>query len=258
MPLPTGEYTTNLLLNAMAPDDLALLKPWLTRVEVKTEQVLSAANSLIEQVYFLEGGIASIVSVRPESGKTEVGIFGREGMSGTSLVMGVDRSPHETSMQVDGTTALRIDSGRLLEALDASESLTKMLLAYVHVLMIHTAACAVGNAHHRLEARLARWLLMCHDRVVGDEIPLTHDFMAMMIASQRSGVTVTLHVLEGIGAIRSKRGRVIILDRDKLEDLAGDAFGEPEGEYRRLIAPFGRKGVVLQFNEPQSEKGTSD
>jgi hypothetical protein len=116
-------------------------------------------------------------------------------------------------------------------------------------MMVQSAACAVGNAHHQIEARLARWLLMCHDRVEGDEIHLTHEFMAMMIASQRSGVTITLHVLEGIGAIRSKRGRVIVRDRAKLEDLAGDAYGEPEGEYRRLIAPFGRKGVVIQFAE---------
>ena len=246
---PEGAYTTNLLLNAMTADDLALVKPWLTRVEVGREQVLSAANELIEQVYFLEGGIASIVSIRPDSGKTEVGIFGYEGMSGTTLVMGVDRSPHETFMQVDGTTALRIDSARLLAAMDESRSLTKLLLAYAHISMVQTAACAVCNAHHRLEARLARWLLMCHDRVEGDEILLTHDFMAMMIGSQRSGVTVTLHVLEGMGAIRSKRGRVMIVDREMLEDLAGDGFGEPEGEYRRLIGPFGRKGVVLQFDE---------
>jgi CRP-like cAMP-binding protein len=243
MPLPEAP-SGNLLLGAMTADDLGLLQPWLTRVEIARMQVLSGANARIDKVYFLESGIASIVSIRPDSGKTEVGVFGREGMSGTTLVMGVDRSPHETFMQVEGTTALRIDGDRLLEAMGASRSLTSLLLAYVHVLMVQTAACAVGNAHYRLEARLARWLLMCHDRVDGDEVRLTHDFMAMMIGSQRTGVTVTLHVLEGMGAIRSKRGRVIILDREKLEHIAGDAFGEPEAEYRRLIAPFGRSDIV--------------
>jgi CRP-like cAMP-binding protein len=254
MSLADEAYTTNLLLNAMTADDLALLKPWLKRVELKTEQVLSGANALIEHVYFLEGGIASIVSIRRDSGRTEVGIFGCEGMSGTTLVMGVNRSPHETFMQVDGTTALRIDSDKLVEAMEASRSLTKLLLAYAHVLMVQTAACAVGNAHHQVEARLARWLLMCHDRVEGDEILLTHEFMAMMIGCQRSGVTVTLHVLEGMGAIRSKRGRVIVRSRDMLEDLAGDAYGEPEGEYRRLIAPFGREGTVIQFDRDARQR----
>lgn len=233
-------FTPNTLLTALPDDDLALLMPSLQRVPIEREQVLQARDQPTEHVYFLEGGIASIVSIRPESGRTEVGIFGREGVSGTSVLLGIDRSPHETFIQVNHSNALRIESDRLQAAMKASPSLTTALLAFVQVSLIQTAACAVGNAHHRLEARLARWLLMCHDRVDGDEIHLTHEFMAIMIASQRSGVTVTLHVLEGIGAIRSKRGKVIILDREKLEELAGDAYGEPEEEYRRLIGPFGR------------------
>ena len=81
---------------------------------------------------------------------------------------------------------------------------------------------------------------MCHDRLDGDEIGLTHEFMSMMIAAQRTGVTLTLHILEGAGMIRSKRARVEIIDREKLVDLAGDAYGQPEQEYRRLIGPFGK------------------
>ena len=248
---PGDSYTANLLLAALSADDLALLKPSLERVDLEREQVLCAAMEPIRHVYFPEGGIASIVSVRPDSGRTEIGIFGREGVSGTPILLGLDRTPYETFMQVDGTTALRIDADRLQAAMAESRSLSALLLAYTQVALIQAAACAVGNAHHRLEARLARWLLMCHDRVDGDDIALTHEFMAMMIASQRSGVTVTLHVLEGIGAIRSKRGRVIILDRDKLEELAGDAYGEPEAEYRRLIGPFGRQG-----DDPQERTGS--
>ncbi|RYF07179.1 MAG: helix-turn-helix domain-containing protein, partial [Oxalobacteraceae bacterium] len=86
----------------------------------------------------------------------------------------------------------------------------------------------------------ARWLLMCHDRVDGDEIALTHDFIGMMIAAERSGVTVSLHILEGAGMIYSKRGRVIIRDRETLEELAADSYGVPEAEYRHLIGPLGR------------------
>lgn len=240
MSQPSDSHTSNLLIGAMSQDDLALLQPSLKRVGLEREQVLNGAGQPIEQVYFPEGGIASVVSLRPESGRTEIGIFGREGMSGTPVLLGVDRSPYETFIQVGHSSALRIDTDRLRAAMAQSPSLSTLLLSYAHVSYIQAAACAVGNAHHRLEARLARWLLMCHDRVDGDEIQITHEFMAMMIASQRSGVTVTLHVLEGIGSIRSKRGRVIILDRDKLEELAGDAYGEPEEEYRRLVGPFGR------------------
>ena len=138
-------------------------------------------------------------------------------------------------MQVDHTTALRIDKAPYLAAIGQSESLRTLLLRYVQTAIIQSAQSTATNATHRVESRLARWLLMCHDRINGDEIALTHQFMGMMISADRSGVTVTLHILEGAGMIRSKRGRVIILDREKLEELAGDSYGVPEAEYRRLI-----------------------
>jgi hypothetical protein len=84
---------------------------------------------------------------------------------------------------------------------------------------------------------------MCHDRVAGDEIPITHEFLGLMIAAERSGVTISLHILEGAGMIHAKRGRVIIRDRDKLIELAGDSYGVPEEQYRRLIGPFGGSKV---------------
>lgn len=96
---------------------------------------------------------------------------------------------------------------------------------------------------------------MCHDRIDGDEIALTHEFMGMMISAERSGVTITLHILEGAGMIRSERGRVIVRDRDKLEELAGDGYGMPEAEYRHLIGPIGRKTVVLRFRGRADEPG---
>lgn len=114
------------------------------------------------------------------------------------------------------------------------------LLRFVQVTLVQSAQSTATNATHRIESRLARWLLMCHDRIEGDEIALTHEFMGMMISADRSNVTVTLHILEGAGMIRLKRGRVIVQDREKLQELAGDSYGVPETEYRRLIGPFGR------------------
>lgn len=123
-----------------------------------------------------------------------------------------------------------------------------MLLRYVQTVIVQTAQSMAANATQRIEVRLARWLLMCHDRVNGDEIALTHEFMGMMISAQRSGVTITLHILEGAGMIRSKRNLVVIRDRDKLEELAGDSYGLAEAEYRHLIGPLGPPTVVLPFN----------
>jgi CRP-like cAMP-binding protein len=255
MSRPDQHFTPNTLLQALSDDGLETLKPHLTRVDLSRRQVIVTPNQAIENVYFPEGGIASIVSVMAHSGRTETGIFGREGVSATCLLLGTDRTPHETFVQVDGTTALRIDADRYLDAIQQSESLRTMLLRYVHTVLVQAAQNAATNAHHRIEARLARWLLMCHDRIDGDDIALTHEFMGMMISAERSGVTVSLHVLEGAGMIRSTRGLVTIRDRDKLEDLAGESYGVAEAEYRRLIGPLGPRSVVLPFESRAQEPG---
>jgi len=255
MSQPNEFATTNILLQALPSKDLALLTPHLTRVNLERRQVIVTPNAAVAHVYFPEGGVCSIVSVMAQSGRTETGIFGREGVSATCLLLGSDRSPHETFVQVNGSTALRIEADRYLAAIGQSESLHIMLLRYVQTALVQAAQSTATNAHQRVEARLARWLLMCHDRVEGDEIELTHEFMGMMISADRSGVTVTLHILEGAGMIRSKRGRVLIRDREKLEELAGDSYGVPEAEYRRLIGPFGQTSVVLPF---EGRAGTSN
>jgi CRP-like cAMP-binding protein len=247
MSQPVEFQTANTLLRALSGDDLALLAPHVTRVELERSQMLVTPNTPVEQVYFPEGGVVSIVSVMAQSGRTETGIFGREGVSATCLLLGTDRSPHETFVQVDGSTALRIDADRYLAAIYQSETLRTMLLRYVQTVLVQNAQSAATNARQRVEARLARWLLMCHDRIEGDEIALTHEFIGMMISAERSGVTITLHILEGAGMIRSTRGRVLIRNREMLEELAGDSYGVPEAEYRRLIGPLGRRSVVLPF-----------
>jgi len=240
VPNPIERSSVNTLLAALSVEDLALLEPNFTREILQRERVLIAANMPIQYVWFPEGGVASVVAEMADNGPTEVGIFGREGFAGIPLLLGADSSPHVIFMQVNGHTGLRIEAPLFLAAVDRSITLRTTLLRYVQTFITQTAHSAVSNAHQRIEARLARWLLMCHDRNDGDDIHLTHEFMAMMIAAERSGVTVSLHVLEGAGMIRSKRGRVIILDRVKLEDLAGDSYGRPEAEYRHLVAPFGK------------------
>lgn len=247
MTQPDQLRTTNLLLNTMSAEDRALLAPYLERVDLPRRQVLVAANRPVDHVYFPEGGVVSIVAEMRESGPVEAGVFGREGVSATFLLLGTDRCPHDSFVQVEGGTALRLPTERYLAAIGASETLRTVLLRYVQTVLVQTAQSMATNALYRMEARLARWLLMCHDRVEGDEIALTHEFMGMMIAAQRSGVTITLHTLEGAGMIRAERGRVFIRDRAKLEEVAGDAYGMPEAEYRRRIAPFGRTSVVLPF-----------
>lgn len=206
--------------------------------------MLARPNERIEHVYFLESGFVSTVAITAGDGRTEVGITGREGMIGIPVLLGADRTPHETFVQAGRSMALRIGVDDFEDLVAQSSTMRGLFLRYVQAFLVQSAHSTVSNAHHRIEARLARWLLMCHDRSETDEIRLTHEFMSMMIAAQRTGVTLCLHVLEGAGMIRSKRGRVSILNRDRLEDLAGDAYGAPEAEYSRLIGPWGRAGPI--------------
>ncbi|RYD21357.1 MAG: Crp/Fnr family transcriptional regulator [Spirochaetia bacterium] len=180
------------------------------------------------------------MSVMAASGRTEAGIFGREGVSATCLLLGTNRSPHETFVQVEGPSALRIDTPAYLAAIKQSETLRMLLLRYIQTVLVQSAQSTATNAQHRMEARLARWLVMCHDRAEGDQTALTHEFMGMMISADSSSVTVSLHILEGNGLIQSKRGLVIVRDRQRLEELAGDSYGVPEVEYRNLIGPLSK------------------
>lgn len=236
---PDQSYTRNLLLSTMAADDFMLLQPDLERVDVHERQDLVLADTPIEYIHFLEGGMCSIVADQ-EDGPIEVGVFGREGMSATAALLGAEQTPHRSFMQINGTTSLRIAVPKLKTACRQSETLQALLLRYVQASTIQAAQTSAANAHNALPERLARWLLMCHDRLDGDLIPLTHEFMSMMLAVRRSGVTVTLHVLEGSHAVRAERGLITVIDRKRLEDIAGDSYGPAEAEYCRLIGPFGK------------------
>lgn len=230
----------NLLLRSLAEADLSLIEPHLEQRELKLGDPIFNSGERIEHVYFLEDGVASIISEQEGGDKVEVGLFGHEGMSGAPVILGAEQSPHSSMIQVGNPTAFTIGSDHLVRACDKSATLRLHLMRYVQCLNVQAALTAASNAHYALPERLARWLLMCHDRVEGDRMELTHEFLSMMLAVRRSGVTVTLHTLEGTGAIRSTRGIVTVVNRGRLEEIAGDAYGQAVDEYRRLIGPFGK------------------
>ena len=192
--------------------------------------------------WFPESGLASIISNTSEPRRLEVGLFGWEGMVSTALVLGADRTPHETTVQIEGTW-LRIEAERLRAAMGQSPALTGVLMRYVQTFLLVLSQTALSNGAYKIEERLARWLLLAHDRVDGDELPLTHEFLSLMLAVRRSSLTIATHMLEGAGMIRAKRGLIIVLDRAKLEAAAGETYGKAEAEYERLIGPY-RSGVA--------------
>lgn len=239
MSLPDQSFTRNSLLAGLHPSDYALLQPHLRRIQLWRGYVMIEANRPIDHVHFMEGGVVSIVTGEGEE-MLEVGLIGREGFVGAPLLLGSDRTPDRSFVQINDATSLRIPAASFLEVVNSSERLRQVLLRFIHVLAVQAARTAAANAGLELPQRLARWLLMCHDRVDGDKLALTHDFVSAMLGVRRSGVTVTLHTLEGMGLIAARRGLITVLDRGRLEELAGAAYGRAEAEYRRLLGSFGR------------------
>jgi CRP-like cAMP-binding protein len=222
----------------MSADDFGILQPHLSEETQKRGDIIIEPNAPIEHVHFPERGIASIVATSDDGRRLEVGLYGREGMSGTTLVLGSDRTPHEHFYQVAGS-AILVGADELSRAIDERPLLNRLMHRYVQAFQTQITYTALSNGTYTIEERLARWLLMCHDRVDGDELPLTHEFLGLMLGVRRSSVTVALHTLEGAQVIRAQRGRQIILNRSKLEEIAGDSYGRAEAEYVRLIGRAG-------------------
>jgi len=218
----------------MSGADLSLLQPHLQPQTMAVFLDMERPNRRIESVYFMEAGIASVVAVQADETRIEVGLIGREGMTGSAVVLGGDQSPHSTYIQVAGE-GLRMPSKELRKAMDESDSLRDLLLKFVQAFMVQTAHTAIANARSHIDQRLARWILMAHDRTRDNTLPLTHEFLALMLGVRRAGVTEALQSLKRQKLIATGRNKIMVLNRKGIEQLAGNAYGTPEKEYRRLI-----------------------
>jgi CRP-like cAMP-binding protein len=219
----------------MSNADMALLQPYLEAVPLKFRQGLQSANRAIRTVYFPETGLASVVAIGGgERRQAEIAILGREGMTGLPVVLGANRSPCDVFVQVEGR-AQSISSDDLRAAIDQSTSLWKCLLRFAHVFAVQSGYTALANAQGKIEERLARWLLMARDRLDGDEMLLTHEFLALMLGVRRAGVTTALQSFESKALVETARGSVTILDRGGLVEQANGLYGPPESEYERLF-----------------------
>ncbi len=226
----------NRLLRAMSRQDFARLQPRLERVPLDVNEVLVEPYKPIRHVYFIEEGLGSVIAVSSDGEQIEVGHVGNEGVTAEAVILGLNRTPNETFVQVAGS-ALRLSAVDLASAMATSPTLQALLLRYVQTLIIQITHSALANGRYTSHRRLARWLLMCHDRMAGDDLRVTHEFLALMLGVRRAGVTQALHLLEDKQIIKAVRGRVHVLDRTAFEDVAGGCYGLPEAQYNTLIGP---------------------
>ena len=227
----------NRLLSRASPKVFALLADGLEPFKCIDGSILNEANTPLRFVYFLESGIASVVAHSPEGQKAEAGVIGREGFLHPATILGCDTTPFQLQIQMPGEAhRIAVDDFRRITA--QVPAFMRTLLLFTHVNAVQASFSTLSNAVHQIDERLARWLLICHDRSESDDLLLTHEFMSTMLSVRRPSVTNALHTLEGNGFIKSDRGCVTIRNRQALEEFAADAYGAPEAEYRRLLGPI--------------------
>ena len=215
--------SSNRILAGLARRDLALIEPHLEPVDLPVRKVLETRRKRIDHVYFVESGFASVVANGSDKPSIEVGIIGREGMTGLAIVLGGDRAQHATYIQVAGK-GQRMSAARLREVDEQSPAFHRAMLRYARAFLAQTTTTALANGRSKIDERLARWLLMAHDRLGGDELNLTHEFLGLMLGTHRPGVTLALQSLEKAGLIATRRGRVTILDRKALQRSSNGTY----------------------------------
>jgi CRP-like cAMP-binding protein len=225
----------NRVLASLTDEDFALVHPHLRPTSLKFRQCVEATNRRIDTVYFPYSGIISIVAITPNrQHQSEVGLVGWEGMTGLPILLEAEPPRWSGFVQVAGD-GVCLTADALRKLLLTSRSLRVQVLRYAHVFLLQAIHTALVNAKARIDQRLARWLLMAHDRTPGDSLRLTHEFLALMLGVRRAGVTMALHQLEAAGVITTARGAIVIVDRLGLERSAGGFYGAPERELDSLL-----------------------
>jgi CRP-like cAMP-binding protein len=224
----------NKILAALPAKEYARLAPHLTAVSLPLGEILYKTEDAIEYVYFPNSGVVSLVAHMQEGASVEVGLVGHEGMVGMPLVLGDDISPNEAIVQIaDG--AMKMKASVLVAELARGGQLQVLLLRYTLAAIRQISQTAACNRSHHVGERLARWLLTCHDRVNGDELKLTQEFIAEMLGTRRSGVSEAAMLLQAAGFIRYSRGHITVLDREGLEEFACECYATVKVEFDRLL-----------------------
>jgi CRP-like cAMP-binding protein len=218
-----GNHIGNLILLGLPQTECDTLLPKLEFVRLKLGQVLYEAGNSIKSGYFINSGMMSVLAVQPDGKSVEVGLVGKEGFVGLPLLVGYSSSPTRVVTQADGT-AYRCDGDVIRQIVRKSPELEQRLHRYSHQMAMQTTQIAACNRLHDVEERLARWILMTQDRVGSDRLPLTQEFLAQMLGTRRSSVTVAAGTLQKAGLISYTRGSVAISDRSRLEDAACDCY----------------------------------
>ena len=224
----------NKILAALPGKEYDRLSAHLTPVSFSSGETLYQEDDSIEYAYFPNLSVVSLVTHMKAGTSVEVGLVGNEGMVGLSVALGDDVAQNHAIVQIaDG--AMRIGTRELKKELKRGGQLQGLLLRYSLTLLKQVSQTAACNRNHNLGERLARWLLLCHDRVGGSELRLTQEFLAQMLGTRRSRVSEAAVTLQHAGLIRYSRGVINILDREGLEQFVCECYQVVRAEFDRLF-----------------------
>jgi CRP-like cAMP-binding protein len=221
---PEGKPVSNKILLSISDADYGAIRPLLEYVSLPSHVILHEAGGKLEYTYFPNHGLISLVVVMKDGKTAEAGIVGNEGFTGTPAAVGLSRSPLQAIVQITGD-GFRVEVGPLQAILESAPNLRLMLSRYAVVQGMQVAQTAACNRLHDIKQRLARWLLLTQDRVDAESLPITHDFLATMLGTDRPSVSMAAGILQSEELIRYTRGAVKIVNRKKLEDAACECYG---------------------------------
>jgi len=232
----------NEILSLIPESEYELIRSDLEAVSLRRDSILHDGGEKIDFTYFLTSGLASLVVQTSDGRSVEVAVIGREGGVGAPLTSGLHRRPYRAIMQIPGS-AVRIPADLLEEKLRRMPVLGTALNRYVLVRGLQIAQIAACNRLHEIDQRLARWLLMCRERVNSDLLPVTHEQLAQILGTGRPSVSLAAGVLQKTGVIEISRGAVRILKRRELESAACECYRAIAQFYRALKAPLAAAAV---------------
>jgi CRP-like cAMP-binding protein len=228
-----GERIQNEILSALPRNEFERISPLLTVDQWSSGGALYTSGQKISHVYFINTGMASLVSLTDEGDSIEVGVIGPEGMVGVTAILGRDVMPHNAIVQLPGS-ALKMKLESLHDELNKSGKLQSLLKRHMYLLHFQVARSVLCNRFHPVESRLCRWLLMSRARIDSNEVPLTQEFVATMLGVARPIVSLTARTLQTAGLIEYKMGRITILDVDGLKTAACDCYEIVRSESERF------------------------
>ena len=220
---PAGKPVRNKLLLAIPDEEFRKIRSRLQFVDLPHHFILHQPHQTVRFAHFPNAGLISLVVELKDGRTVEAGLLGNEGASGMPAVLGLSRSPLREIVQIEGD-AFRVRVNALRELLPSTPVLQATLNRYAAGLAMQVAQTAACNRLHKIEERLSRWLLIAQDRVDSGIVPITHDFLATMLGTDRPSVSVAAGVLQREGIIEYTRGSVRILNRKKLESFACECY----------------------------------